>query len=426
MDRQRSRGRVRLGPALILLHLGCRGASVAPISAEPPPEPLRPPEGALRVPSEGLEADLEATRAFHATRPIYERPLGDGLELPAGLGGIAAEDCGSCHQAILEEWRVSTHALAWVDPQFQEEIRKSDNRWLCLNCHSPLLVQQDYWPRDLVEGDVERPVLSSNPVFDASLRAEGISCAGCHVREGRVHGPGLPGSLAPHPVVVDEDLSDGSGLCLRCHQAVARYEGKNFVCTFRTGEEWRAGPYDEEGQTCVSCHMPRVRRPAALGGPERQVARHWWRGAGIPKIEGVHPPPEALPPGLGLRVEREEDGLAIHMRNARAGHRLPTGDPERWIEVRLRFFAAGGQPIGEPWEHRIGQVWSWDPPTKHADNRLAPLEARVRHIPLPPGAERAIVTASSHRMTDEIATYHGLLGIYPRSIRTHRIELMLR
>lgn len=407
--------RVAIGCCVFLW--ACGGLRSPATITTPTPTPVATPS---IVPSEGLESDLSRTQAFHATRPEYERPLGVGTQVPAGVGSMSAKACGSCHQELYEEWKVSTHALAWVDRQYQEEIKKSGNRWLCLNCHTPLLTQQDRWPVALQNGDVELPVLVDNPVYDEALREEGITCAACHVREGVVHGPGLGGE-PPHPVKTDPDVRSGA-LCERCHQATATYPGKSFVCVFNTGDEWRAGPYDERGVGCVDCHMPAVQRPAAVGGPVREVRQHWWRGAGIPKVEGVHPPPEANAPGLGLAATWKEAAVEVVMTNANAGHMLPSGDPERWVQVDLVFTDAGGAEVGS-WSHRIGQRWTWNPePKKEDDNRLAPDESRTVQVPAPAKAVSAVVRASSHRMSEETANYHHLTD-YPRMVQTHEVVL---
>jgi len=404
-----------LTTALLIGLVGCSGV---PRNV---PEREAEPTGPVQVPSQGLDADLQRVSDFHATRPVLETPLADGLAVPDEVGSLSAESCGTCHPEHYAEWRVSTHAAAWSDRQFQAEIGKSGNRWLCLSCHTPLLVQHAQWPVGLVEGDVERPLLVDNPRFDAGLRDEGITCAACHVRGKAIHGPGRSQG-APHKVVADPDFGN-EALCLRCHQAVATYPGKDFVCTFETGTEWRAGPYDEEGRGCVSCHMPETERAVAIGGPVRTVRQHWWRGAGIPKVEGVHPPLEANPPGLDLTARWAGSVLEIVATNARAGHMLPSGDPERWVQIDARFLDANGAAVGEPWRHRIGQEWTWYPvPEKRGDNRLAPREARTFSVAIPGSAVAAQVEASSHRMTDEAAAYHHL-DDYPRSIRTHQLRV---
>lgn len=404
-------------PMLVLIALACTRA----------PEPAAPPPaqpGPVVVASEGLAADLAATRAFYDTRPTVERPIRvTGLDGVHGVGSLSATVCRGCHTEIYDEWQVSVHAQAWIDPQFQKEIDKSGNRWLCLNCHTPLLVQHDTWPRGLVDGDVERPILTPNPEFDADLRDEGITCTACHLVGDRIWGPGVS-KLAdsPHGVLMTDAFRSGE-LCLTCHQATQTYEGKSFVCVFNTGQEWLDGPYDEEGKNCVTCHMPAVDRPIANGGPVRHGGRHWWRGAGIPKIEGRYPPLEANPPGLALGATVEGGLLRLTATNARAGHRLPSGDPERWVQIDARFVTANGVPVGDPFQHRIGQVWDWTtPPRKRSDNRLGPREARLLVVPIPAGASHAEVEASSHRISQKNAEYHGL-DDYPRSVRTHNLRV---
>lgn len=399
----------RLLLALLLCAPGCWSGCRTPTNELPPPPP---------TPDEALAQ----TTAFHQTRPVYEQPLGSGLDLPEGLASLSAEVCGACHPDIYAEWKLSTHAAAWIDEQYQVEIAKSGNRWLCLNCHTPLLVQHDRWPVGLEDGDVERPVLIDNPVHDPALREEGITCAACHLREGTIAGPGLPNSTSPHPVQADPDFR-GNAICARCHQATATYPGKTFICVFDTEREWSEGPYPAEGKGCLDCHMPEVERPMALGGPVRKGRSHWWRGAGIPKVAGVQPPVYANPPGLDVAGSWGGDEVALEVTNARAGHLLPTGDPERWVQLDLRFADAAGAPVGEPWTHHIGQRWEWNPvPRKLSDNRLPPRATRALKVPVPDGAVSATLDVSSHRMTDAIAEYHHL-DTYPRSVPTHRYEL---
>jgi len=367
--------------------------------------------------SAGGQDAQEQAQAFFATRPRHETPLDVGTA-PPGLS-LSAESCGTCHVEIYEQWKVSTHAAAWTDPQYQAEIRKSGNRWLCLNCHTPLMVQQKQWPVGLEEDDVERPVLVDNPVFDAALREEGITCVACHLQDGVIHGPGRS-SGAPHPTQADERFTD-SRICLRCHQAVAVYPNKSFVCTFDTGEEWRASPYAEEGTGCIDCHMPK-RSAETAPGVEREIRAHWWKGAGIPKEAGVHPPAEANQPGLDLQASWSPDELLLTATNANAGHKLPSGDPERWVQLDVVFVDAGGDEVGR-WSERIGQSWEWWPEVKKlGDNRLEPKESRSHAVPVPATAVGARVEASSHRMTEEAIEFHDLEG-YPVSIVTHRLEV---
>jgi len=411
---------------LLIALVACQGAG----KSTPAPAPEAPEAtGPVELPSKGLDEDLAAHEAFIDTRPTYERPLRvTGLEKVEGLADLSARTCMACHTEIHAEWSVSVHAQAWVDPQYQKEIGKSGNRWLCLNCHTPLLTQQDTWPVGLLDDDVERPQLVPNPVYDAALREEGITCAACHVQGDTIAGPGLgpeggPSEAAPHPVKVDAAFRDAT-LCLTCHQAEATYAGKTFICTFQTGDEWKAGPYDDEGKNCITCHMPSTERPVVPWGEPKRVGRHWWRGAGIPKFEGTYPPAEANPFGLEVTAKVDGDELVIDYRNAHAGHMLPSGDPERWVQLDVRFEGPDG-PVGDAWQHKIRQEWVWEaPPRKVSDNRLKPREGRTERLAIPEGATAAVVQASNHRISKQNAEYHHL-GDYPRSVQVHdeRIDL---
>ena len=369
---------------------------------------------ALPAYADGLARAL----AFYETRPRVERPKAGWQGLPGELPDLRAATCGECHTEIYDEWRVSTHALAWTDRQLQAEMKKSGNRWLCSNCHSPLLNQMESWAVGLEEDDVERPLYVDNPAFDAAFREEGITCAACHVRDGAIEGPtGM--STEAHPTRKHQRFTDET-ICLSCHQAVRSYPGKDFICIFETGREWRDGPYGRTGQSCQACHMQPVTRPQADGEAPRTGRRHYWPGAGIYKVEGFGPPLDQLGPGLGVEQEASADAILVRLSNSAAGHMLPTGDPERFILVEVSFLDDEGRRIGEPHRERIGQTWEWWPePRKLDDNRLAPLEVREVTIPRPAGATRWILVAASHRISAEALEYHRLDG-YPSSRVTHR------
>ncbi len=367
--------------------------------------------------SGGLDRSLDRALAFYETRPRVERPQAGWQRTPEGLTDLRAATCGECHSEIYEEWRVSTHGLAWTDRQLQAEMAKSGNRWLCDNCHTPLLNQMESWVVGLTDGDVEKPRYSTNPVFDEAFRDEGITCAACHVRDGAVEGPTGIETVA-HPTRKAERFGD-EAVCLTCHQAVRSYPGKDFICIFETGAEWRDSAYGRAGQSCQVCHMQPVTRPQAVGEAPRPGRRHYWPGAGIFMVEGVGPPLEQLGAGLGVEVEAESDALVLRLSNSAAGHMLPTGDPERFILVEVRFADRQGRAVGETHEERIGQTWEWWPePRKLGDNRLAPLEVREVRILRPAAADGWTLVATSHRISAEALEFHHLDG-YPSSRVTH-------
>ena len=75
--------------------------------------------------------------------------------VPEGLTSLSAEQCGACHQQHYKEWKLSTHANAWTDLQFQAELKKESSPFLCINCHIPLQNQQEYFIKGLVDRSEE-------------------------------------------------------------------------------------------------------------------------------------------------------------------------------------------------------------------------------------------------------------------------------
>jgi hypothetical protein len=97
------------------------------------------------------------------------------VEVPEGLSSLSAEECGGCHEEIYEEWSGSMHAKAWTDP-----------------------------------------ILEPNPDFDVELQQEGVTCAVCHLKDGKIVGP-FETQDAPHPVAVDREMTEGIKACQKCH-----------------------------------------------------------------------------------------------------------------------------------------------------------------------------------------------------------------
>lgn len=307
--------------------------------------------------------------------------------------GLKASDCGACHQNQYRDWQHSTHAAAYTDLQFQSEISKPGApKELCKNCHIPLGNQRE----SLTDG-------KANPTFDAALQQEGVTCAACHVRTENGHSVivGSQTSTAAtavksgtHAVVVDRAYL--LGRCESCHQANARFT-EHYVCSFNTAQELRSGPFGKT-HTCASCHLETgtITENAIKAEPDRITAtdpdkftRHVFPGGGVPKRFDLFPylltvrHDTALDFELGEIVFSQSDRsgqiqIPVQIRNARAGHSVPTADPERFVLVRVRLLdERNGELMRQ--EYRIGQVWQWEPAKKLSDNRLAPLESR-RHV----------------------------------------------
>lgn len=296
-------------------------------------------------------------------------------QVPVGIDSLRAESCGTCHQAIYEEWKSSFHAKAYEDPFFQAYWKKDRNIWVCLNCHTPLENQQPTLIREIPRARVEKAAQIDNPHYDPEYQKEGITCASCHVRDGVILGP-YDDSAAPHPTKFDPAFRTAQ-VCYRCHNVVsgpaqfynvgpcgtyAEYEGKFFM--------------KEKGMICQSCHMPEISRPVATDGPIRQGRQHLWRGGHDPdmirRAVAVHIQADPPSPKPG-----EEVTFSLTLINAGAGHKIPTGDPDRHFTVEFAVQDDQGHVLKEQTE-TMGRWVLWQPVILEVyDNRLFPLASRA-------------------------------------------------
>lgn len=338
-------------------------------------------------------------------------------EIPEGLTSLSAASCGACHQQHYAEWQTSTHAHAWTDLQFQAELKKESSPFMCINCHIPLQNQQEFIVTGLIDGDIYQPVKEKNPRFDRALQQEGINCASCHVRDGAVIGP-TGTENTPHRTVKNmEHLSEK--LCISCHNANAVIT-PTLACSFETGDEWKAGPYFGS-KNCISCHMPETHREIVPGYGERKSRFHNFPGSGIPKLRGQVSP---MLNGLGFYPQEmtakykvgERVEYTFKVKNEHAGHRVPTGDPERFFIIRFELHNALDSLVAEQ-EYRIGEEWEWHPEAKKlSDNNLDPGEERSFPFSTKmkeKGSYTLSVTVTKHRMNEETALYNKLGDDYP-------------
>ena len=295
-------------------------------------------------------------------------------KVPAGLDSLKAESCGTCHREIYDEWKTSVHAHAFADPFFQAYWKKDKNIWVCLNCHTPLENQQPTLIKTIPRGRVEKAIQEPNPHYDADYQKEAISCAACHVRDGVIYGP-FEDSAAPHPTKFDPNFRT-TQICYRCHNVVsgpaqfynagpcgtyAEYEGKFFM--------------QERGFICQSCHMPEIDRAVASDGPIRRGRQHHWRGGHDPdmikravavqiKADPPHPKP-------GDQVT-----FTLTLINAGAGHKIPTGDPDRHFTIEFLVEDREKRVIRQDIS-TMGRWIMWQPVILELyDNRLLPLASR--------------------------------------------------
>lgn len=304
----------------------------------------------------------------------FERPVSTD-QFPAILETLSAEECAACHKAIFDEWSTTIHSKAWTDPYFQIDFEFDGNQQICKNCHTPLDRQQENLVLGFRDKEKWDPILAPNPDFDPDLQNEGVTCAGCHLREGKILGT-IGTGLAPHPV---EKIANGNQICVGCHVV----EGDRWDTFYRvppcgTVAEMRhadgyvsntekaaytIGPAGEivMGDTaslgCIDCHMPLAERPIVKGGRVRSVRQHTWRGG--------HDP-EMVKSGLAFSLQEKtlpgsvNRKFSFTLTNVGAAHFLPTGTPDRHLTVSLRVLDDEGEILKEK-NHKLKRTIMWRP-----------------------------------------------------------------
>lgn len=236
----------------------------------------------------------EAAPAWQVREPGGMRAIEPGL--PAGDALLDARGCARCHAEIVDEWSRSRHAAAWTNGIFQREWSGRPQAW-CVNCHAPLVTQQ----HDLA----------------GARAAQGVDCATCHVRRGRLVSA-RRGEASPHDTVADASFGTPA-FCADCHQftfPVLDERGAAVAMTPHpmqtTVAAFRAGPYASERDGCLSCHG----------------SRHGHAFAGAHDA-GVR---EAA---LEVAWCRQGEALEVAVTNTGAGHTAPTGDIHRHLYLRV-------------------------------------------------------------------------------------------
>lgn len=330
---------------------------------EPEPEPVEQPEPEPKTPSIPL---------FPEALPITVGPL------VQGLANTTSQACAACHFEAHGSWKASGHARGWQDPGFVESVRLADTP-ACTTCHLPLLEQSPtltLYPTD----EVDKHVASKNPGFSASLRLEGVTCAACHVRDGKIVATRPPEDLgpAPHPFTWSEDLTRSEG-CAACHQLTWE-DAKAPI--YDTYGEWKRSPYAEAGIACQDCHGGRGADDAAPFS--HRMPRLTERAVSV--LLDL--------PSLGLvRGEEEPVRLGITLQNSGAGHAFPTGSPFSGVRLRARIVGPPDRK-GAPFEtvvleHDLGRRLTEGPPWDVVEDTRIPAAGQVEleaELQIPYGA----------------------------------------
>ncbi len=280
----------------------------------------------------------------------FERPI--HIETPKRLSSVTAEGCSKCHEDIYREWSKSMHAQAWSDPYFQADYKYDGSQQICQNCHIPLQNQQENLVLGFRDRDKFKPILKPNPDYDPDLQNEGVTCAVCHIKDGKIVGP-FETNRAPHSVEVDPEMTTGMKYCIRCHVV----SGKRWDTFYRippcgTVVEIQEGDSEPD---CVGCHMPEIIRPVAIGMEQRKGRRHLFQGGHHPeKVKGD------LRVEYKKEVERNSIKYIFILTNVGTVHYLPTGTPDRHLTLELKLRDKKGQIIKEK-TYKMKRYILWRP-----------------------------------------------------------------
>jgi len=312
--------------------------------------PLRWRSGA----TEGL-SNLSVHRELDDFLKIYwQRPVPPQGAPPPSYSDLEAslrpEACGSCHAQQYADWKESLHSRAMGPGPWGQiiDLNKSspDEAILCMSCHAPLSEQLP-----LLAKAENREGFKENPHFDSALQLQGITCAGCHVRQHRRFGPPkakgagaaqYPPRMPNHGGVERTPYFERAEFCKDCHQFDPEnsllVNGKPLQDTYR---EWKNSIWGKGEAACQDCHMP--------------SRRHLWRG--------IHDR-EWVKGGVQIKAELQEPksgvgetvSAIVEVTNSAVGHKFPT-------YVTPKIFLRGSllDPSGKSLPGTLNQhIIGWD------------------------------------------------------------------
>ncbi len=269
----------------------------------------RKAEAVPPAPRAAPEAPTLSRPLFPDTLPIDVGPA------VAGLANRSAQACRACHPVAHAGWSSGPHGRPMSEAMRRAVADASIPG--CATCHLPLLDQHDEiptWKRTDVPGE-------RNPGWDATLRTEGVTCAACHVRDGRilVATEDAARQVAPHPMAYAEELTDERA-CAACHQLT--WPGAD-APLYDTVGEWSRSVWQAAGVGCSDCHLSGVAPHAEAGDSARAFS-------------------------LVVRLSRrrvvrggEPVRATITLQNTGAGHAMPSGSPFRGYRVTARITKPG-------------------------------------------------------------------------------------
>lgn len=321
----------------------------------------------------GVPVSAEDTTYAVVVHPI---PKGDNPKyawvpsLSASLIDSQTEikPCQQCHPELTEEWRRSTHGSSAMNPVFLSffdgsdvdgkkgsgpgyKVDFPDSNGNCATCHVPAMALKNPF--------------NSDPREARGVEREGVFCDLCHkIDEARIDkAGGYPGTLSfrfnrpaeGHQLFYGQydDVFPGddsyhplykeSRYCAPCHN------GKFWnVLMYSEFEEWAESTYAKRNIHCQDCHMvadgTKTRfAPEKEGGIERSpetIPSHVFNG-----VQDRALMTEAI--DLDVQAVLKESSLVVTatVKNVKAGHHYPTGNPMRNMVLLVEVSGENGFPL---------------------------------------------------------------------------------
>lgn len=252
--------------------------------------------------------------------------------------------CASCHPAIYAEHELNTHGRAYSDP----EVRMATGHFQtasCIQCHTP---------RPIFETGI-----GNNPQRRHFGLEDGNSCMTCHWQQDTdyaqfVGGPDCTSAFDPRVGEVDA--------CAVCHK------------NHGTPYQWEESPNGKAaGRTCIGCHMKRIKRPIAVGGPVRRVYSHRFPGA----RDEAH-----VKRAYDYDAKIDGNVAVVVIANVGAGHNFPTELRQRSVESLIVVRDPEGKEVArsrrvfrDPYRRPYGM-------TLPTNKQIPSGEERVHRMPL--------------------------------------------
>lgn len=260
--------------------------------------------------------------------------------LALALGAaLHSEDCDTCHPREAARFATSRHARAAALAIFRAPLVGANRGW-CLSCHRP----------------------------EGAAAPRGLTCLSCHRApgdEGAVLAAraGSPQGQGAHRVVAEPALA--LAVCARCHEFNTPLPGHRQPVVYSAqplqatvSELRRADPTAR----CSPCHDPHT----APGAHDEATLRS----------------------ALHISARATAQGVEVRVTARGVGHRFPTGDPFRRLEIAVCADEACAVPLLQQTLSRsfaqVGAVWA-----PVVDHTLRDGETRVLIFPITAGYYRA-------------------------------------